>query len=185
VSVKFVNPRQINTQKCNLQHTFILHWNSRKITHFFIFHRAISEKLQHINYENLQFFIPPVVLQVYQVWIKSEMVEFFHWFNWHGMTRHTHMHFTQHVAWMGYMPKGTQHSYYIYDLHYGEDIRSKLTVHNTTPNSTIPLVSTSQISIQPRGLARKILQRIQRSYAYIYIHIFINVRWFRLRSTLQ
>ena len=87
------------------------------------------------------------------------------------------MHFTQHVAWMGYMPKGTQHSYsYIYNMiHYGEDIRSKLTVHNTTPNSTIPLVS-SQISTQPRGLARKILQRIQRSYAYIYIHIFINVR---------
>jgi hypothetical protein len=36
-----------------------------------------------------QFFIPPVVLKVYQVWIKSESVGFCHWFNWHGMT---HIH---------------------------------------------------------------------------------------------
>jgi hypothetical protein len=48
---------------------------------FLHFHRAISEKLQH---ENLQFFISPMALQVYQVWIKSEMVSFFHWFAWHA-----------------------------------------------------------------------------------------------------
>jgi hypothetical protein len=35
----------------------------------------------------LQFFLPPVVLQVYQVGIKSEMVGFFHSFTWHGMTQ--------------------------------------------------------------------------------------------------
>jgi len=72
------------------------------------------------------------------------------------------------------MPKGTQHSYnYIYNMIYiTVKTCRKLTIHNTTPNSTIPLVSTSQISTQPRGLARKILQRIQCSYIYIYTHIY-------------
>ena len=38
---------------------------------------------------------------------------------WIRSYRHTQIHFTQHVAWMGYMPKGTQHSYiYIYNMIY-------------------------------------------------------------------
>jgi hypothetical protein len=54
---------------------------------FLHFHRAISEKLQHIKLWKF------AVFQVYQVWIKSEMVGFFHSFTWHGMirvTRQTH-----------------------------------------------------------------------------------------------
>jgi hypothetical protein len=56
---------------------------------FLHFHRAISDKLQNIKLWKLLFFLPPVVLQVYQVWIKSEMVGFFHSFTRHGMTRMT------------------------------------------------------------------------------------------------
>jgi hypothetical protein len=45
---------------------------------------AISENYNIYNYENVQFFIPPMVLQVYQVWIKSELGWFFHWFTWYS-----------------------------------------------------------------------------------------------------
>jgi hypothetical protein len=49
-------------------------------------------KLQHIKLWKFA-----VVLQVYQVWITSEMVGFLHWFTWHGMTHRSNLGVWIHV----------------------------------------------------------------------------------------
>jgi hypothetical protein len=59
----------------------------RKIVRFFIFTVIFVKNYNIQNSGNLPFFLHPVVLEVYQVWIKSEMVGFSHSFTWHGMTR--------------------------------------------------------------------------------------------------